>query len=308
MFKQSQKDILIPLKDSKFNILGTYIKTCPEPQYEFSQNKLSVKDEWLIQVVYTKDRNLNAQKEPSLTEFKTSWQEEFPWAGEKPSALTIRYHKKPRSINCFVRNEPPNTPHLHLTIETYLEIDFTESPLQIPVQEKLEELQGTGKIAEKTEEIIKPNPEEKKQGPAKHPIEKEVTEQQVIALTEIMKKGIEEKLANLTALLGNLEKRIEAIEKEFLLNATEKSRLNGVIVDAFRLVPIPRAIMEIYSPGCEEPFIKTFSNSRGYYCVDLSSGLYDIKIKHTHFSTLLIKDYTVKEGEEKLQDFMLHRI
>lgn len=123
-----------------------------------------------------------------------------------------------------------------------------------------------------------------------------------------MKKEIDEKLAKLTELQSILEKRIDTIEKEIQLNTTEKSRLNGVIVDAFRLVPISRAIVEIYQPGCEEPFVKTFSNSRGFYCLDLSSGLYDIKIKHTHFSTLLIKDYTVKEGEEKLQDFMLHRI
>lgn len=300
MFKQSQREIIVPLKDNKFTIMGIYIKTSPVPQHEFKENQLTIKDEWLLQIIYAQDRSFNAQKNPSLTEYKTSWQEEFPWLEEKPATLSIRYHKNPKCVNSFIRCDQQNGSRLHLTIETSWEINFIKSPLETLAQINLKK-----KAAEQTKELIEENGEMQKQKQKK---EQEPIKTQVQAPKELAEKKVEKQLAKLTALLSTLEKRIETIEKELPPNPTEKSRLNGIIVDAFRLVPIPRAIVEIFNPNSEEPFVKTFSNSRGFYCLDLPSGLYDIKIKHTRFSPLVIKDYQIKKSEEKLQDFMLHRM
>jgi hypothetical protein len=312
MFKQSQREIIVPLKDSKFTIMGIYIKTSPVPQHEFRENQLTIKDEWFLQIIYAQDRSINAQKNPSLTEYKTSWQEEFPWPEEKPATLSIRYHKNPKCINSFIRHDQQNGSRLHLTIETSWEINFIKSPLETLAQINLKKKaappvknKSEKKVAEQTKELIEENGEIQKEKQKK---EQEPIKIQVQAPKELTEKEVEKQLAKLTALLSTLEKRIETIEKELPPNPTEKSRLNGIIVDAFRLVPIPRAIVEIFDPNSEEPFVKTFSNSRGFYCLDLPSGLYDIKIKHTRFSPLVIKDYRIKKSEEKLQDFMLHRM
>ncbi len=84
--------------------------------------------------------------------------------------------------------------------------------------------------------------------------------------------------------------------------------LNGTVLDAYRLVPLPHAIIEFYQKDKDSPVVKVASNNKGRYaCGEIIPGIYDIKVKHPRYLPLIIKNYIVAAGDDKSQDFLLRR-
>jgi len=275
VLKISKREFEFPITDT-FCILSTRIIPNSKFKYEILDNSLIIQDTWLIQIVYSIKNNSDSQKNLLVTEHKVTWNTKFPWLKETSSDIVVNYHKNPKIISSYFNTSKKDTPLLNITTETILAVEPSKP---FPDQQICLPLENT---------TVKP------------------IDSQNEWLNKL--KEIEDKYSNLTNLVETLEKRITTLEKNRICVLQERSKLNGLILDSLRLVPITKAIIEMFPSGENEPLIKTISNGRGFYYFDnLTAGIYDVKIKHPRFASLLIKDYVVKEKEDKLQDFILHR-
>lgn len=128
--------------------------------------------------------------------------------------------------------------------------------------------------------------------PAEDPVQN-----QPVAISEIILKLSQ----NLTA----IEERIKLLEERQVIPA---AKLNGSVVDSFRLNPIAKAIIEISASGNEDLLHKVATNGQGCFDMELPPGSYDIKIKHPRYQSLAVRSYNLAHGENKNQDFILKRI
>ena len=120
--------------------------------------------------------------------------------------------------------------------------------------------------------------------------------------------ALEEKVCVLSEAFRNLELEVQKLKEEQLARPVLKCRLAGTILDDFRMGPVPKSILEFFPNGSPEACAKTAADNQGYYsCEELAPGSYEIKIKHPRFLPLVIKDFTIKAGENKYQDFILRR-
>jgi len=81
------------------------------------------------------------------------------------------------------------------------------------------------------------------------------------------------------------------------------------VLDALRLIPISKAIIEITPQDMKEARYKGITNGQGLYSLSaITPGMYDIRIKHPRFLPLILTNYKICANEDKLQSFLLHRV
>lgn len=261
----------------KITVLGLRIEAGRQPGYEIKEKKLTVKDTWSIQIVY-KPFGSNYQVPPSLMEIPYSWEEEFEWDKGSSDGLSVSYHKPPHSTLYQINEEKRLMYFLHLIAEGVLAIDYAQNEVRIIASSQQEPVK---------EEMVPAGADKN--------------------LEEIMTKldRLEHSYAELCQQLKTLMEKTNSLqEKPVSINCN----IGGYVLDGLRLVPVAKTIIEFYQNNEEEPVLKTATDNRGFYsCDQLVPGTYDIKIKHPRFSPLVIKDYSIKAGENKYQDFLLRR-
>ncbi len=286
MIKIARKDFLLPLKE-KIDVMGLRIESSCHPQYEVVENQLKLKDLWNIQIAYTPysaRENIKLRENPELAEFQVSWEDELEWDKNYPCQLSVFYRKKPHSTAMHVQENKKDDVVLKLTLETSIEIDFV-----VPGPEPL--------LPEKKENnIIQSAPVQQTTGDT---------------LTDTGK--LEHAVKLLQESYDSLSQRINALELRFEEALADQRQLttgsiSGTVLDSYRLLPIPKAIIEFYQNEASEPLVKLATDWQGkYMCTQLVPGTYDIKIKHPRYASLVIKDYILIESENKYQDFLLHK-
>lgn len=277
MIKISQKNYQLPLQE-KITILGSRVTTSTQPHFLLENNQLTLTDNWVLQLVHTTAEH---SSEPQLLEFPLTWEEVWPWGQEFSTSITISYKKKPhiQLINSISTNH--SSPMLNITLETPLEINLSDPekrPLPTSVMPK--------NLTTSAEPTVQPTTIEHKSY-----------------------QVLEEKYLRLSQAIAELEQRLLKLEEKQIEQQPKAAKLSGYVVDSFRLIPVSKAILEFYQANSDEPLYKLATNNQGYYTLDdLSSGSYDIKVKHPRYLPLVMNSYTIANAENKSQDFLLKRI
>ena len=278
MIKISLKNYQLTLQE-KITILGSRVTTSTQPNFLLDNNQLILTDNWVLQLVHT---TAEQSSEPQLLEFPLTWEEVWPWSQELSTNITINYKKKPhiQLISSISTNH--SSPMLNITLETPLEINLTD-PESKPLP--------TNPVTPKNLTIS-----------AELTVQPATIEQQNNQL-------LEEKCLKLSQAMTELEERLLKLEEKQIEQQQKAAKLSGYVVDSFRLIPISKAILEFYQGNSDEPLYKLATNNQGYYTLDeLSSGTYDIKVKHPRYLPLVMNSYTIANAETKSQDFLLKRI
>ncbi len=271
MLKIFQKEVEFPLA-GKIRIQGLRSETSPHPSYTFTDDLLKIQDTWAIQLAYSLLEKRNSQAAPEFLEYKVAWEDEIPWPENLSRQISITYKTKPHSLTSYIKELPGNKLLLLLTLEAALEITYP--PEYLPKEQE--------SLTKEQEPLLK--------------------EQEPVIPWE-------EKFTRLETLIGALENRVKAMEELVPELCQPYSSLSGRIVDAFRLIPVVKAEIELTRDSSGSPIYKTISNNRGIYFLDrLTPGTYDVTVRHPRFLPLVIKGYVVKEDEDKNQDFLLRRL
>lgn len=269
----SKKEFCLPLSE-KVRIQGLRVETGPSPQALIADSKLKLQDNWKLQLAFCSYANNTDQAAPGFLEFPVLWEEEFDLSEDFP-VWTAAYTKKPACVASRIEESRIQPPLLHLTIEATLSAD------------------------PKPVAIADPKPVAIKECP-------KISDQPSPDLTRI--NAWEENIRELQKKISFLEDKLSEIENSSINNNSSYGRLAGTVLDSFRLVPVSKAIIEIYRKDREEPLIKTATDMRGVYVFSrLQPGLYDIKIKHPRYAVLEIKDYPIFDLDDKNQDFLMRR-
>lgn len=299
MILTTQKHFVFPLQE-KIKIAGLRVETGREFRQEVVSGKIRLADNWNIQIVYT-SITAPAQGNPSLLEFPVLWEDEYDWKEDYPDEhLTFSYKKAPSAVSAHIREEN-RAILLDLTLEGTIAVELRRGKAGLadgnagggcPTPPSLA---GSAAL---TSVLRQAGAWEEKVG---------VLEEKAEAL-EKKSEALEKKVRALTESIRNLEAGVQKLKDERPATPALKCRLSGTILDDFRMIPIPKSILELYSHGTQEACAKTASDNRGYYsCEELLPGNYEIRIKHPRFLPLVIKDFTIREGESKYQDFILRR-
>lgn len=116
---------------------------------------------------------------------------------------------------------------------------------------------------------------------------------------------LEKEVLNLKKMNTELEKKVIELST-VIKTSSDFCRIEGKVLDSFRMLPIPKAILEFYAENTNEPIIKIATDNQGKYCTeDLKPGSYELRIKRSRYLPLIVKNYVLKEKEQKYQDFLL---
>ncbi|PKM90296.1 MAG: hypothetical protein CVU87_02605 [Firmicutes bacterium HGW-Firmicutes-12] len=275
--KKFQKEYRLPLP-GKITILGMHIETKKKPQQEASENLVTLKDYWNIQIIY-RPYDSDYQTSPSLLEFPVSWEQEIELSNYNSGEITFTYPNPPKSISTLLQEEPISQFFLRIIIEGTVEVIISNNNPSIP-----------------TTSVKYPTNVPKK---IRFNINKLNTKL----------NSLEEQNIELHAQLSKMSERIYALEESTPEKVTTYSRITGYILDSFRLLPLAKTIIEFRKEDEQSPPVKIASDNRGFYfCDKLIPGTYEIKIKHPRFSPLIIKEFPINEGDNKYQDFLLNRL
>jgi hypothetical protein len=279
MYKKSfLKEYQLPLPE-KITILGMHIETGKLHQLETLEKILKLKDSWNIQVIY-RPYDSDYQTSPSLLEFPVSWEEEIEWSDYDSGEITFTYPMPPKIIFTILQEEPISQFSLKLNIEVTVEVAVSNN---IPSTSVSSPVKSPSNIPKKIQSNI-----------TNLNTKLNLLEEQNIKLSEHISKMLE---------------RIEALEKLNTQKVTTYSRITGYVLDSFRLLPLTKTILEFQRKDEQNPIVKIASDNRGFYfCDKLLPGTYEIKIKHPRFAPLIVKEFTINEGDSKYQDFLLNRL
>jgi len=292
MNKISKKNYQLPLP-TKLTVVGSRVATSVQPNYLISKGQLIVSDSWVIQLVYTTEPN---NRQPQLLEFPITWDDSSPWGSEEPINLIICYKRSPQ-IQLMHSSAPAHArPFLNITVEVPLSIE----PIQLPGPAPQLAPSAVAVAAEKP-------PVEKNTSKSAEP--EPSPEQPATAELQQRFEQLEERYRELAQTVKELTQRVCLLENRERRDNPSTAKFAGYVVDSFRLVPIPKAILELYNSGSEEPAYKVAANNQGFFIQeDILPGTYDIKVRHPRYQTLDMKNYLISAGENKCQDFLLKRL
>lgn len=294
MIKILQKDFILPLPTKHLKIMGILVETGPKPHIEINKQQLTVRDHWNIQLVCTPLGEKDYIVNPTLMEYQVEWQDALDFTEELKDA-SVNYKKKPRSIASFIQESQDYKATLHLTMEIIVEIEasFSENTSQ-----------DSRAVPPRVEAPPKPSAISPKPQLPPEPLPVYVTGDQLKIFEERLSK-LEKQVQELLSFKDSAGTPLHDDKKPE--SSVKACKMSGKIIDAFRLTPIAKGIIEFTLSGQEEPVYKIAADERGVYSLEIEPGVYDIKVKHPRYLLLSLRNYTLKEMDEKVQDFMLRR-
>ncbi|RZK80208.1 MAG: carboxypeptidase-like regulatory domain-containing protein, partial [Pedobacter sp.] len=87
------------------------------------------------------------------------------------------------------------------------------------------------------------------------------------------------------------------------LAAADKGIISGKVVEQVGVLPIPSAVIAVYSAGADQPIITAPTDENGTFKISaLKYGTYRIKVNYIGFTTLVIDDIVLndKDPEKRL--------
>lgn len=288
----SKKDHILPLSE-KIKIQGFRIETSQRPSFLIKDHILLLSDTWKIQLAYLPLKQKESSGHSLFSEFSVAWEDSFDWKEDYPTHITAAYLKKPRGVAMHLSESADNRYTLHLSLEVPVSIDFLSQHLATVAKESPVQHTNNNPTAEEPAVDTKT---------ALSHVFKQAQHKADSRFSELEKRAsrLEKDIEELATRLHNVEASINSL--------IVYSRLNGTVLDSYRIIPIPNAIIEIYENLNDAPLFKTASDERGYYaCERLEPGTYHIKIKHPRYLPLDINNYVIKKGENRSQDFLLRR-
>lgn len=291
MKRNFRKYLQMPV-EQKIIILGLRIETGDTIECVTANNKLHLKDEWKIQIAY-KPYDSSYQDPPHFMEKQIRWAEEFEWINTNTPIAFATYNKPPKCTLTHLEEQLRFTYILNLTLEGVIELHLAESPV-LPVNEN-------------SAPLAMPAPRKKQENTEAHFTkwkQLELALEQSNNRIAVLEKQYSEVIEHLHKQTERMDSLVDLLEKKSITN----SRISGYILDSFRLIPVSKTIVEFYLDNQDDAVAKIASDARGYYTYDqLPPGTYEIRVKHPRFSPLIIKDYIIRAGDNKYQDFLLRK-
>lgn len=290
MKRNFRKHLQMPV-EQKIIILGLRIETSDTVQCVTANNKLHLKDEWKLLIAY-KPYDSGYQDPPLYMEKPILWTEEFEWISNTPISLAT-YNKPPKCTLTHLEEQQRFTYILNLTLEGVIEIHFDERPV-LPVNE------NSAPAAMPTSRKEQENAETHLTKWKQIELDLEQSNKRIA----VLEKQYSEVIDHLHKQTERMDYLVDLLEKKSITH----SRISGYILDSFRLIPVSKTIVEFYLNNQDDAVAKIASDARGYYtCDQLPAGTYEIRVKHPRFSPLIIKDYIIRAGDNKYQDFLLRK-
>lgn len=269
MILTTQKNYVLPL-DGKIKIAGMRVETGGRFEQKIVSGKLSLRDSWNIQIIYT-PADSPATAELTLLEHPVLWEDEFEWNQDYPGHFRFFYKKAPSAVTSHIREEKRNF-RLCLTVEAVIGVEI-----------------GSGGEAESEKSAITPGSH------GTYGVQEQLS-------------ALEAKIDSLSQTVSKLEGEVQKLKEISSLLPALQGRLAGMVFDEFRMIPVAKCILEFTPTGSEEPCVKTVTDNNGYFtCERLQPATYEIKIRHPRYLPLVIKDFIINERENRYQDFILRR-
>jgi len=120
MLKTSRQEFTFLLPEKTLSILAIHILTNPCPLTQLENQSLTLKDEWLLQVVYVPYQKQESAKFNHV-DFSLAWHETINWHQLEATPKAF-YRKMPHTIYSIIRQKAPDKSELHINIEAVVEI------------------------------------------------------------------------------------------------------------------------------------------------------------------------------------------